>query len=446
MDFIPNTDRDREKMLGLIGKRSMDELFAEIPAPLRFKGDLRLPAALSELELWSHMERLAAKNTSTAQYNSFLGAGAYEHFIPSAVRHILGRSEFYTAYTPYQAEISQGMLQSIYEYQSLMCELTGMDVTNASMYDGATAVAEAALMAVAHTGRGEVLVSRAVHPEHRQVLETYLAPRGLAVREVPLADGQTDKEMLARLVGEKTAGVIVQQPNFFGCVEDVEGLAELAHHGGAVAVVATNPVTLGVLKAPGEQGADIVIGEGQPLGNSLSFGGPYLGFMGARSALVRRLPGRIVGATVDRDGRRGYVLTLQTREQHIRREKATSNICSNQALNALAATAYLSMVGKNGLRRIGELCLAKAHYAWEKLTALPGVTARFGAPFFDEFAVALTANPAEVNRRLLDYQIIGGFELGRFYPEYADSLLVCVTEVKGKEDIDHLAGLLGGLL
>ncbi|MGE5577949.1 MAG: aminomethyl-transferring glycine dehydrogenase subunit GcvPA [Syntrophothermus sp.] len=445
MNYIPNTEKDRAEMLKEIGAKDVADLFVDIPEAVRFKGDLKIPGAMSELELAGHMGDLAAKNATTDRYSSFLGAGAYDHFIPAVVGHVLSRSEFYTAYTPYQAEISQGTLQAIYEYQSLICELTGMDVANASMYDGATALAEAALMSVNATGRKEIVVSQAVHPEYREVLKTYVSNLGLTVREVPYKEGVTDLDVLKKTVSGDTACVIIQNPNFFGAVEDGGALGEIAKAVKANYVVCANPISLGLLVPPGEYGADIVVGEGQALGNPISFGGPFLGFLACRETLVRRMPGRIVGATVDRDGLRGFVLTLQTREQHIRREKATSNICSNEALNALAATVYLSMLGKAGIRKVAELNLQKAHYAQKQITALPGFSPGFKAPFFNEFVVETEVDPEELNKRLLDYQIIGGLPLGRFYSERKKSLLFCVTEVRSRQEIDHLVKVLGGL-
>ena len=437
MRYIPITDRDREEMLRAIGVKSTDELFSDIPDKVRLKRGLDLPAPLSEMELVDHMRELSEKNGDLNHYTSYLGAGAYDHYIPSVVNHVLSRSEFYTAYTPYQPEISQGTLQAIYEYQSLICELTGMEIANASMYDGASALAEAAIMACSFTNRGEVVVSRTVHPEWRRVIRTYIEGQGVGVIEAPYADGVTDVKALAGLVADNTAGVIVQNPNFFGCLEPVGEIEPVAHAKGGLFVVAADPISLGILKAPGEYGADIVAGEGQSLGNSLSFGGPYLGFLAARDKLARRMPGRIVGATVDSRGQRAFVLTLQTREQHIRREKATSNICSNEALNALAATVYLTLMGKEGIREVAEHCLQKAHYAHQKITALGRFQPAFSAPFFKEFAVSTALDLESVNAELLTHRIIGGYELGQSYPELKDGLLLAFTEKRTKEEIDH---------
>ena len=349
--YIPNTGEQQQEMLEEIGVSCVDELFTDIPENIRLNRDLDLPEALSEMELIGHMRQLADKNISTGECACFLGAGAYDHYIPSVIQHLVRRQEFYTAYTPYQPEISQGTLQAIFEYQTMICRLTGMDVSNASMYDGATAVAEAAAMACRSTGRTDIIVAKTVHPQSREVLKTYSRFAGRQVVEWNYKDGRLDFEELEKLLSENTAAVIVQNPNFFGLIEDLSDLADMVHQNRSLLIVSCNPISLALLKPPGDMGADIVVGEGQPLGNPLSFGGPYLGFMAAKDKFMRRMPGRIVGETRDKEGRRGYVLTIQTREQHIRREKATSNICSNQALNALAAAIYLSALGKSGLKR-----------------------------------------------------------------------------------------------
>ncbi|HHW15243.1 MAG TPA: aminomethyl-transferring glycine dehydrogenase subunit GcvPA [Firmicutes bacterium] len=439
MNFLPNTDRDRAEMCRTCGVGSVEELFAPLPAEVRLRRPLDLPEPLSEMELAAHLQALARRNAGTGEILSFLGAGAYEHYLPAAVGRLAGRAEFYTAYTPYQPEVSQGTLEAIYEYQSYVAALTGLDVANASLYDGATAVAEAAAMALNQTRRTEFLIGENVHPEYRAVLRTYARQWGATVREVEAPDGVLDPGRVAAEVSAETAAVIVQNPNFFGLVEAGEDLGAAAHAQGALYIVVANPVSLGLLEAPGAYGADLCVGEGQPLGNPLGFGGPYVGFMAARENLVRRMPGRIVGATVDRDGRRGFVLTLQTREQHIRREKATSNICSNEALCALAFTIHLSLLGPEGLRELAELCLQKAHYAAERLGALPGFGLVFAGPFFHEFVVR-TPGPAEkLVERLAGRGILPGLPLGRFYPEFANALLVCVTETKSRADLDRLA-------
>ncbi len=441
--YIPATDAERAEMLQTIGVRSIEELFADIPARVRLDRSLDLPPALSDPELLAQLRRLAARNGDCDRFTCFLGAGAYDHFIPSVVWHLVGRGEFLTAYTPYQGELMQGELQASYEYQSMLCELTAMDVANASMYDGASATAEAAVMARDLTGRDQVLVSTAVHPEYRHVLHTYVRPLGLTVVEVPYRDGGTDAEAMERVLSDRTAAIIVQHPNFFGCLEDGGGLADLAHHAGALLVVAiADPLSLGLLQPPGRWGADIVAGEGQPLGNHLNFGGPYLGMLATRKEFVRRMPGRLVGATVDTEGRRGFVLTLQTREQHIRREKATSNICTNEALLALAAAVYMATLGKQGFRQVAELNLRKAAYAKAAIARVGGYTLPFGAPTFHEFVVRTPLPPTEINRRLRAHTILGGAALGTWYPELADCWLVCVTEQRTRSEIDRLVTLL----
>jgi len=432
--YLPHTAADRKAMLAAIGVGSTQELFADIPAELRLQRALALPTALAEPELIRHLQDLAGRNASLDEYVCFLGAGAYDHYIPSVVDHVIGREEFYTAYTQYQPEISQGYLQALWEYQSMICAITGLEVANASLYDGGSALAEAAMMACAATGRSEVVVARAAHPHYRALLGTYAVDREITLREAPAADGVTG---LDGLVGPATAAVIIQSPNFFGCLEDVAAAAEAAHAAGALLIVAADPIALGVLAPPGALGADIVVGEGQPLGLPVSYGGPYLGFFATTEKLMRKMPGRIVGQTTDFEGNRGFVLTLQAREQHIRREKATSNICSNEALCSLAAAVYLASVGKEGFREVAELCLKKAHYAYKALT---GKSCRpvFAAPFFKEFAVRCARPVAEINAALFKEGIIGGLDLGRYYPELAGCMLVCVTEKRTKAEIDRL--------
>ncbi|RKO66641.1 aminomethyl-transferring glycine dehydrogenase subunit GcvPA [Desulfofundulus salinus] len=439
MRYIPNTPADRQKMLADIGVGSVEELFADIPEQVRLKRELDLPDALSEPELVRHMEKLAGKNGDTGRYTCFLGGGYYDHYIPAVVPALLARSEFYTAYTPYQAEISQGTLAAIYEFQTMICELTGMDVANASMYDGATALAEAAAVATGATGRHRVVVARTVHPEYRQVLNTYLEPRGVELVELPFAGGITVTDNLDQYIDRQTAAVLVQQPNFFGCLEDVHSLEQAARGAGALFIVSADPISLGLLKPPGEYGADIVVGEGQSLGLPLSFGGPGFGYFAAREKFLRRIPGRVVGATTDVHGRRGFVLTLQAREQHIRREKATSNICSNQALCALAATIYLSAMGPAGLRRVAGLCAQKAAYAKKRLAGVKGITVAFTAPSFKEFVLKSEYPVTGVQEVLLRRGLVAGPDLGCFYPELSNHLLVAVTEKRTKEEIDRLA-------
>ncbi|WP_274362350.1 aminomethyl-transferring glycine dehydrogenase subunit GcvPA [Paenibacillus thermotolerans] len=447
--YIPMTEQDEKEMLQTVGAASVEELFADIPSEVRFRGRLEVSEALDEAALQRHMRSLAAKNADADTYASFLGAGLYDHQVPVVINHIVSRSEFYTAYTPYQPEISQGELQAVFEFQSYICELTGMKVANASMYDGATALAEAGALAAGATKRSRLVVSRAVHPEARQVLAVTARGLGLTIAEAEVVDGATDLAALSALIDEGTAAVMVQYPNFFGCVEDLAALAAMAHSAGALFVVSANPLALGLLEAPGKLGADIVVGDAQPLGISPAFGGPTCGFFAVSEAHMRRIPGRLVGQTVDREGKRGFVLTLQAREQHIRREKATSNICSNQALLALCASVYLSVMGRQGLKEVANLNLQKAHYAARRLSQVPGLSIAFRSPFFNEFAVKLPQRLSDVgavNSELLKRGFIGGYDLGRDYPELAGHMLVAVTERRTKEDIDAFASGLEALL
>lgn len=437
--YLPHTESDVKQMLESIGAQSIEDLFKDIPENLRLKRELDLPGPMSEMELASHMKDLAAANKSIDELVCFLGAGAYDHYIPSIVKHLAMRSEFYTAYTPYQPEISQGTLQAIFEYQTMICNLTGMDVSNASMYDGATACVEAAMMAVESTRRDSVIVSSTVHPEVRKVLKSYMRFRNVKVIEVDIADGVTDSEKLKALMGSDVAGVIIQNPNFFGIIEDLTDVERIVHENKSLFINYVDPISLGILKSPSEYGADIVVGEGQSLGNSLNYGGPYLGFLAATSKLVRKMPGRIVGQSNDVDGKRAFVLTLQAREQHIRRYKATSNICSNQGLNALIAAIYMITMGKKGLREVAVLCTQKAHYALERLTKTGKYKQLFNKPFFKEFAVTSPVESKKVNSELLKHNILGGYELEKDYPELKNSLLICVTEKRTKEQIDKLA-------
>ncbi len=442
MRYIPNTKADRDQMLSDLGAKNIDELFRVIPAKVKINNiGVVPPKGLSEIELKRTLEALANKNTNTKEKVSFLGGGSYNHFIPSTVGHIIGRSEFYTAYTPYQPEMSQGMLQSIFEYQSLICDLTGMDACNASMYDGATAMAEAASAAAHFTGRKEILVSRTVNPNYRQVLATYAAGSGLNIIEFGYESslGVSDFSDAEKKLSDKTACLIISSPNFLGCIEDVAKFSELAKSNEALSIVSIDPISLGILKRPGELGVDIVIGEGQSFGLPQNFGGPYLGIFAVKKEYLRLMPGRIVGETVDAKGQRGYVLTLQAREQHIRREKAFSNICSNEALCALAATVYLASMGKSGLREVAEQCLQKANYAKKELSKLVA----FKVPSFKEFVIKTLKPVDQINKKLLENNIIGGLDLGRFYPELKDHMLVAVTELIRKEDIDVFSRLLG---
>lgn len=444
--YLPMTEQDEKDMLHAIGMDSIQELFAEIPERVRFSGNLKIPAAISEPALTKHMGRLSGNNASFDQYVSFLGAGVYEHHIPSVVNHVLSRSEFYSAYTPYQPEISQGELQAIFEFQTMICELTGMDVANSSMYDGFTALAEAASVAAAASRQKKIIVSETVHPEARQILGTYAKGFGWEVVQVPIKDGLTDLEALATLSDEKTAAIIVQSPNFFGNIEDLSAAEKIAHAHKGLFVVSANPLALGMLKPPGHFGADIVVGDAQPLGISASFGGPHCGYFATTKKLMRRIPGRIVGQTTDEEGARGFVLTLQAREQHIRRDKATSNICSNQALLALAASVYLSALGKEGMQEVARLNIQKAHYAKKRLAQVPGVRILHEQPFFNEFVLELSRPVKEINGELLKQGIIGGYDLGRVNPAWEKQMLIAVTEVRTKEEIDLLAEGLGGLL
>lgn len=447
MRYLPHTDEDIRQMLETIGIKSIDDLFVEIPSAVRLDRPLDLPSALSESELLAEVGRLAARNAGTGRYLSFLGGGAYNHFIPAVVDHLASRSEFYTAYTPYQPEISQGTLQAIFEYQTLICQLTGMDVANASMYDGASATAEASLMAVRATRRKRLLISAGLHPEYRQTVTSYCQYLGLELVDLPVDEtGATDVEALSRLLDKETAAVVVGYPNFYGVIEPLQELAEKAHDQGAMLVTATaEAISLGLLKSPGELGADIAVGEGQSFGLPVSYGGPGVGFFAARKKAVRSMPGRLIGETLDNKGERGFVLTLATREQHIRREKATSNICSNQGLCALMVTIYLALMGKQGIREVAEQNLAKAAYARQQIAALPGFSLPFSAPTYNEFVVTCPVPASDILRRLEQDGILAGIDLGRFSEAMSDRLLICVTEQNSKEDIDRLvAGLKGG--
>jgi glycine dehydrogenase subunit 1 len=441
LSYILNTPADQAEMLRTIGVLRIDDLFETIPPACRLNGPLKLPAGLSEQELTQEATRLAACNLSPDQAVCFLGGGAYDHFIPSVVDAIAGRGEFYTAYTPYQAEASQGSLQAFFEFQTLICQLTGMDVANASLYEGGSAVAEAAIMAMGAVQRhGRVLVAGSVHPHYRAPLETYLANLETRVALLPTPQGVLSPEALRQAMTADTACVIVQHPNFFGCLEDVQALADVTHAHGALFVVSVYPVSLGLLKKPADYGADIVIAEGQSLGTPLQFGGPYLGIMATRGAFVRKMPGRLVGQTVDRLGQRCWTLTLQTREQHIRREKATSNICTNQGLLALRATVHLAALGPQGLAETADLCARKAHYAAAELAKIPGVKLRFAQPFFNEFTLELPAGadaPALLDR-LTRTGYHAGLWLGQWYPELQACVSLAVTEKRTKAEIDGL--------
>ena len=445
MPYVPNTERDRREMLRAIGVSSVEELFGSIPAELRTDGDLDLPGPLSEAELARHMGRLASMNRTTDDVASFLGGGIYDHAVPAVVRHVTGMPQFYTAYTPYQAEVSQGTLQSIYEFQSLVCRLTGLDVANASMYDGASAAAEACLMSAGITRRKKVLIAGSANPALRAVASTYLRASGIDLVEVPFEDGVTDVSALEDAV-DGAAALVVQHPNFFGLIEPVDELSSRCRDAGALLVASVDPLSLALLKPPADYGAAIAVGEGQALGSPVGYGGPLLGFMATERKHVRRMPGRIVGATTDAEGRRGFVMTLQTREQHIRRAKATSNICTNEGLVALGAAVYLSLLGKQGFTALARQVTAKAHYAAKALVAVPGVRLRFDRPFFREFVIDLPVAAQKVKDLLKSASIWPGVSCGCWFEGMDTSLLVSVTEKHTREDIDSLASGLEAVL
>ncbi len=444
--YLPHTKQDVKDMLKVIGVNSIEQLFDDIPESIRFQGELSLQDSLSELEVSAAISSLAAQNRGTDQLACFLGAGAYDHYIPSIVRHIAGRSEFYTAYTPYQPEVSQGSLQVIFEYQTMISELTGLPVANASHYDGATACAEAAFMAQSSTRRKNIIVSQTVNPQTRKVLKTYLKFKGLNLIEVAENNGSTDVEQMKAAIDRDTAAVIMQSPNFLGIIEDIAEIEQAVHAEKGLLILSVDPISLAILKSPGELGADIAVGEGQSLGNTLSFGGPYLGFIATTKKLMRKLPGRIAGQTVDANDKRGFVLTMQAREQHIRRARATSNITSNQALNALMAAAYLVTMGKQGLVEVASLCVKKAHYTARQIARLPGYSLLFDKPFFKEFAVQGKVEIPELNDKLLQADILGGYDLSQEYPQYPNSMLLCVTEKRTKAEIDKLVSEMEGAL
>jgi glycine dehydrogenase subunit 1 len=436
MRYLPNSPADRQAMLGATGHTHIDELFEQIHSDLRFKGKLDLPGPLSEAELLDFFRQAAAE--SSRDYVSLLGAGAYSHYCPLVVDAMLSRGEFFTAYTPYQAEIAQGTLQAMFEFQTMMTQLTGQAVSNASLYDGSTATTEATLMAMRVTRRRRVVLARTLHPEYRQILRTYVQNQDVELVEVPYAaSGQIDTAQLDSAVDARTAAVVIQSPNFFGTLERIAEIAPLAHRQGALLIVTiTEPLSLAVVKPPSE--ADIVCGEAQSFGVPVAYGGPYVGFLTTQEKFIRQMPGRLVGQTVDTQGRRGFVLTLATREQHIRREKATSNICTNQSLCALAATIYLTLLGKTGLRLLAEQNLAKAHYAAGQLRGIPGVVTPFAGPSFNEFVVKVPGDAGHLLEELRREKIIGGLPLGDFYPELANHLLLCFTELVGRAAIDRL--------
>ncbi len=443
MSFVANTDAQRRDMLRTCGIDSIDALFKVIPPHLRPRS-FNLPDSRSEFEVDEQLRLMAERNYS--HLTCFLGGGFYDHFIPAAVDAIAGRSEFYTAYTPYQPEMSQGTLQAIYEYQTQICRLTGMDVANASVYDGGTALYEACQMALHATGRSRIVMDSGVNPVYRKMLYSYTANLSIAFAEVPVTHGQSDRARLFETLDDQTAAVILQNPNFFGVIDNHRDIVEHCHQRGILVIQSVYPVALALLNTPGETGVDIATGEGQSLGIPLGFGGPYLGFIATRRELVRRMPGRLVGRTVDREGREAFVLTLQAREQHIRREKATSNICSNEALCALRAHLYLSLVGRQGLRRVASLCHAKAAYARQRFQSIPGVSVMETSPTFNEFTIRLPTDAGDVAGQLVERGIAPGLPLGRFYPGMDDYLLVAVTEKRTKHEIgmyaEHLEAVL----
>jgi glycine dehydrogenase subunit 1 len=440
MPYLPHTEDDRRVMLERIGVESMDDLLAAVPENVR-AASLRLPQAVSEPEVLHELEELAARTSQRATSRSFLGGGAYYHHIPAVVSALAARGEFVTAYTPYQAEVSQGTLQVIYEWQSYICRLTGLDVANASLYDAATALAEAMMMAVNTTGRTGIVTTRTLNPQYLQVLRTYCWSQGLELAVVEAVDGRTDLAALAGVVNDRTAAVLLQSPNYFGVIEEQAEAAGMAHQAGALFVSCANPLALALLASSAEVGADIAVGDAQPFGVPLAYGGPYVGYMAARDGLLRRMPGRIVGASVDTHGRRAYVMTFRTREQDIRREKATSNICSNHALCATQATIYLSYMGKEGLRQVASLCVQKAHYAARRLSALPGFSLAYTGPFFHEFALRTPLSGSRLRDDLLERGFLAGIPLdGSAGIEHG--LLVCVTEQNRREDIDALVAAL----
>jgi glycine dehydrogenase subunit 1 len=446
MPYTVHTPDDIRKMLERIGVSTIDELFEQIPPAARFQGSLGLPPPASELEVRRELTRAELESTTLDQVNAFLGAGAYDHFIPSIVDHLAGRAEFYTAYTPYQPEASQGMLTAIFEYQSMIAALTGLPVSNASVYDGASGLAEAVLLALSQTKkRRKVVLSGAIHPEALSTVRTYLANLDAEVIVVPVKDGLTDREALAAAVDGATACVVFQQPNFFGLLEDPFAITDLAKGGGALLIASVDPISLGLLAPPGEYGADVAVGEGQGLGGEIWYGGPYFGFFATKKELVRRVPGRLVGQTVDREGRTGYVLTLQTREQHIRRDRATSNICTNQGIVAIRGSMYLAAMGPEGIREVAQHCAARAHYAAGRLSAVPGFRLAYSAPFFKEFVLDCGRPAIDVCRDLLPSKILPGVPLSRWFPGMTNHLLLAVTEKKTREEIDSLADALAGM-
>jgi glycine dehydrogenase subunit 1 len=444
MAYLPNSDADRRAMLEVVGAADVEDLFAAVPDSLRHPA-LDLPPPLAEQDLVAELERLAGRNRPLSGLDNFLGAGVYRRFIPAIVRGTIGRPEFYTAYTPYQAEASQGTLQTIFEFQSMICALTGLDVANASLYDGATAAAEAMMLAVQATGRDRVAVSGAVHPETLRVLRTFAAGRAVSVDVVPARGEVTDLDEVRAALDRRHAGLLVQQPTFFGTLESLAALADAAHEAGALALCSADPLACAVLTAPGEAGFDVCVGDGQPLGVPPSFGGPHVGYMAVRQALVRRMPGRLVGITADHSGRRAYTLTLQTREQHIRREHATSNICTNHALIALAATVYMAHMGAGGMHAVATVSAQRAHHLAERLSSVKGFSVVDDPPFLWEFVLRCPVDAAVVAQRLREQGIVAGLPLGRVDEARADQLLVCCTEMTPPAAMDRFVAALSAL-
>ncbi|WHE06471.1 aminomethyl-transferring glycine dehydrogenase subunit GcvPA [Thermoanaerobacterium thermosaccharolyticum] len=445
--YIPSSEDEQMEMLKSVNAKSIEDLFVDIPESIRLNKNLNLKGPLSEAEVLNHINKISKEIKTTDDFICFLGAGVYDHFIPSVVKHIISKPEFYTAYTPYQPEISQGTLQAIFEYQTMICNLTGMDVSNASMYDGATALSEAAKMASVVTNRKKVLVSSSLNPEAKKVLRTYMRFSDIEIVEIDDKEGTIDVDLLKSSIDNNTAAFIVQNPNFFGIIEDLKDVEEMVHKNGSLLIMYVEPISLSILKTPGEIGADIAVGDGQPLGNNLNFGGPHLGFMATTKKLMRKLPGRIIGETNDVDGKRGFVLTLQAREQHIRREKATSNICTNHSLNALTAAVYMAALGKNGLKEVALQCFKKSHYAFQQLIKTGKFKPLFDKPFFMEFAVSCNGKSVDdMNNVLLDNGIIGGYNLEKDFKKYKNTILLCVTEKRTKEEIDKLVGVMGGAI
>ncbi|MBM7552312.1 aminomethyl-transferring glycine dehydrogenase subunit GcvPA [Thalassobacillus pellis] len=443
--YLPMTERDKQEMLDTIGIKHTDELFADIPEKVRFKGELDIKPPANEFSLMKELTQMADKNVNTKSHTSFLGAGVYDHYIPSIVDHVISRSEFYTAYTPYQPEISQGELQAIFEFQTMICELTAMDVANSSMYDGGTALAEAVNLSAGTTKKKKVIVSKTVHPESRAVIQAYANGPGVEIVEIGHKDGLTDLEALEAEIDEDTAGVVIQYPNFFGQIEPLDKVKEiLAEQKKAMMIVSSNPLALGYLTPPGEFGADIVVGDAQVFGIPAQFGGPHCGYFATSKKLMRKVPGRLVGQTTDEEGRRGFVLTLQAREQHIRRDKATSNICSNQALNALASSVAMSSLGKQGLKKMSWINIQKTAYMKQALKN-QNIQVPFDGAFYNELVVKLDTDIQSANRRLLEKGIIGGYDLGQDYAELEGHMLIAVTEIRTKEEMDNFVKELGDI-